>query len=229
MNPMIGAALIGAAGQFISNKQTANSAKKQMEFQAGMSNTSYQRAMADMRAAGLNPILASKMGGASTPAGAMSQFGNVGAAASNSAQGFASAKQTKEQTEKLKAEVIEIKQSTQFKKILHDERWPRLAATMGPDNVISAAIMTIQGLQPEEILQAPGFARVINDNKVLALMEMMQEYKSVISREYAGTRGTGGKILSRAADAGHEFMKETQKRALDLIRFVMDASGELLK
>ena len=44
-------------------------------WQERMSNTSYQRAMADMKKAGLNPILAYQQGGASTPGGAQGTIG----------------------------------------------------------------------------------------------------------------------------------------------------------
>ena len=81
LNPAVLAAGIGAVGSLIGGQQRNSAAdyqaRRQMDFQESMSNTAYQRTMADMKAAGLNPMLASKVGGASTPAGAMAQMSDV--------------------------------------------------------------------------------------------------------------------------------------------------------
>ena len=101
-------AVAGLAGGLFRNKEAQKASARQMAFQEDMSNTSYQRGMADMRKAGLNPILAGKMGGASTPTGSTYNPENVTTNAVNqylqTKQNEANVANTKALTEKIKAE-----------------------------------------------------------------------------------------------------------------------------
>lgn len=63
-------------GGFIQNVASAKQAQANREWQEGMSATSHQREVADLRAAGLNPILSASHGGAATPGGAVAAQGN---------------------------------------------------------------------------------------------------------------------------------------------------------
>ncbi|AXL14646.1 DNA pilot protein [Microviridae sp.] len=68
-----GASLLGGV---MRNKSQKREAANTQAFQERMSNTAYQRSMADMRKAGLNPMLAYQKGGASTPGGATPNITN---------------------------------------------------------------------------------------------------------------------------------------------------------
>lgn len=91
--PSLATGAMNYFGQAQANAASAQQAQRQMDFQASQTGTSYQRGVADMKAAGLNPMLAYSQGGAASGGGAMAMQGNELGAGANSAVSTATAVQ----------------------------------------------------------------------------------------------------------------------------------------
>lgn len=105
---LTGGAMSNARSVELTNQLSMEESQRNRDFQERMSNSAYQRSMEDMRKAGLNPMLASSLGGASVPSGSTASFtapqtGDIGAGLVKTAGVVAGMNNTSAQTASIKA------------------------------------------------------------------------------------------------------------------------------
>lgn len=211
-------AIAAGAGALAQGLASYKSAQKQMKYQTQMSNTSHQRQMADLRAAGINPMLAAKLGGASTPAGASYSIPNIGLAAVEGYKSGVSAKQMQAQTKVFDEQVKTLMQDRDIKKVLHDERWPKLFSTMSPENVLSSVLATINDIDIEQTLKGVKG----NPADIANLYQFLREVQANKSKLAQETYGIG-RLLTDGLNAVSSKVKDSARFARYKSDFFIDA------
>jgi len=192
----LGSGLGGYLGQDATNRENRQAAEAQMSFQERMANTSYQRAVKDMEAAGLNPMLAYSQGGAASPTGATYTAGNKYSAGQAAADAAAELK--------LKQQKHTINRPDEIKGELADKAYRAVTDSVLPKvgDILEKVVTAVTKKEQDPAPSAAAEVRKVQGPKD-AHAERVEKYEDWIKAKQNSAAG----VVRRFKDA-HERAKE---------------------
>jgi len=194
-----GLSLLGGSS---ANSANAEQAQLNRDFQADQSSTAYQRAVADMKAAGLNPMLAYGQGGASTASGSTATMSDVVSPAVSSAM----------QASRLNADLQNIRQQNENLKANERKIVADTVSTTWANAKMKADIANSTAATQSQI----------NLNKTLQMQAVSQAAAATASAKQMATNTKLSEAnLPKAQNLG-EFSKTKVGNFLDAVGKVID-------
>lgn len=195
----ISAGLGYLGGSVLSNLVSISQAGKQRDFQERMSSTAYQRAVADLKAADLNPMLAYGQGGSSTPSGAMPNINDMGAAVSTALQ----AKQIDAQVKQLVSQSQLNQQNTALARAqtwTENERAAQVRAQTEQATASAGAAMVQQDVLGQQIRHIEELIKMVPEQRKKVMEETLTEPVRRALFGYQSVREASQADLNRATE-----------------------------
>lgn len=221
---LISSALSSEGAEDRNNAQIAQS-QKQMDFQERMSNTSYQRAVSDLGAAGLNPMLAYAHGGATTPAGSQANIEDtIGPAIQTGQQAFRATTEAGVRS----AQVADIKASTGLKTAQTEESAAH--SRQADSQAALNAVLASKAQQDTQTSAAQAGLHEANRTSIMANLEKIAPEIKVLVSQASLNDASKRKLLAElpliAAQVPRvkaETLETHQRRMLEAVRMNLDA------